>query len=110
MFGSGYTDYYNEGTKIKYLLDVNLLKFVAEDVDYDFGLYNITFLAGETRATFNVTVIDDNIFEDNEKFILNIKPLSNIVTVGEPSRATVTIVDNDGKYFCLNKFPIASCL
>ena len=49
----------------------------------------------------NVSLTDDNIFERNERFMITIDPssLPNNVTVGDPSEATVTIVDNDGKNY-----------
>ena len=52
-----------------------------------------------TRVPFNVSLIDDIIYEGNEDFTLTIDPssLPTGVTVGNPDQATVTIVDNDGK-------------
>ena len=49
---------------------------------------------------FDIPVNDDNIFEDNEDFMLTIDPTSlppTGVSVGSPDQATVTIVDNDSK-------------
>ena len=68
-------------------------------VDYVSGPYTVTFPAGQTRATFNVPITDDNISEGNENFILTINSssLPTGVTVGDPGQATVTIVDDDGK-------------
>ena len=50
---------------------------------------------------FNVSVTDDHIFERNEIFMITIDPssLPNNVTVGDPSEATVTIMENDGKNY-----------
>ena len=46
---------------------------------------------------FNVSVNDDKLIENNEKFSLNIDPssLPNEVTIGNLGQTTVTIVDND---------------
>ena len=68
-------------------------------MDYGSGTYQVTFTAGTTEASFNVSLTDDNIFERNENFIIIIDPSSppSNVTVGDPSRVTVIIVDNDGK-------------
>ena len=73
-------------------------------MDYGSGSYEVTFTAGTTEASFNVSLTDDNIFESNENFMITIDPssLPNNVTVGEPRRVTVIVVDNDGKYFVLN--------
>ena len=71
-------------------------------MDYTSGPYTVTFPAGQTTATFDVPINDDNILEDNENFILTIDPssLPSNVTIGDPGQATVTIVDdsNDGNY------------
>ena len=68
-------------------------------MDYTSGPYTVTFPAGQTTATFDVPINDDNILEDNENFILTINPssLPSDVTVGSPGQATVTIGDDDGK-------------
>ena len=46
---------------------------------------------------FNVSIIDDNLIESNEKFILHINSssLPNGVTICNPGQTTVTILDND---------------
>ena len=68
-------------------------------MDYGSGPYEVTFTAGTTEASFNVSLTDDNIFESNENFMITIDPssLPNNVTVGEPRRVTVIVVDNDGR-------------
>ena len=68
-------------------------------MDYISGPYTVTFTAGIIHASFNVSLIDDNVFERNENFVLTIHPssLPSNVTVGDPDQVTVTIVDNDGK-------------
>ena len=75
-------------------------------MDYTSGPYTVTFSAGQTTATFDVPINDDNILEDNENFILTISPssLPNNVTVSDPDEATVTIVDDDGKKTVINHF------
>ena len=75
-------------------------------MDYTSGPYTITFPAGQTTATFDVPIYDDNILEDNENFVLTISPLSlpNNVTVNDPDEVTVTIVDDDGKKTVINHF------
>ena len=68
-------------------------------MDYDSGPYIVTFPAGVTTTTFNVSINDDNILEYNENFTLTINscPLPDGVSPGYPKEATVTIVDNDCK-------------
>ena len=55
-----------------------------------------------TSVSFNVTVINDTVLEDNETFLLHIlsSSLSNqglIFTIGVYSEATVRIVDTTSK-------------
>jgi len=70
-------------------------------VDYNSGPYPVTFPAGVTSVTFDVPITDDSILEGNENFMLTVdqSSLSTGVSRGDPSEATVTIVDNDGKEF-----------
>ena len=67
-------------------------------MDYNSGPYTITILAGQTTATFNVPINDDDILEIDENFMLTINSsLPDGITRGTPSEATVTIVDDDRK-------------
>ena len=68
-------------------------------VDYDSGPYTITFTAGNTSASINIPINDDNILEDDEDFMVTIMtgPLPDGVTHGNPGSATVNILDNDRK-------------
>jgi len=75
------------------------LIFIGEGVDYVSGPYNVTIPAGMTRASFNVSIINDSIFEFDENFTLTIISTSHPsnVTMTDPAQTTVTIVDDDGK-------------
>ena len=65
---------------------------------YISGPYSVTFLAGVTSVPFNISINDDNVFEENENFTLTINSsLPTGVMIGNPGQATVTIVDNDSK-------------
>ena len=68
-------------------------------VDYISGPYTVTFPAGQTTATFNVQIIDDDILEGTETFMLNIDETSlpTGITHGIPSKARVIIVNDDCK-------------
>ena len=82
-------------------------------MDYTSGPYTVTFPAGQTTATFDAPINDDNIYEINENFMLTISPssLPSNVIVGDPDEATVTIVDDDGKKTVINHFlPINASL
>ena len=68
-------------------------------MDYTSGPYTVTIPTGQTNATFNVPINDDNILEGNENFMLTIglSLLPDGVLLGDPNQATVTIVDDDRK-------------
>ena len=54
-----------------------------------------------TSVPFDVQIIDDNVIEQEENFTLDIRDISlpDLVARGFP--ATVTIVDNDGRWLYL---------
>ena len=56
-----------------------------------------------TKVSFTVNIIDDNILESNETFQLSINSsaLPNRVTINNPSKVNVTIVDDDRKLLIL---------
>ena len=67
--------------------------------DYEFEPNMIEFIPGITRMGFDVLIIDDNLVEGNETFILSIdeSSLPESVTVDNRNQAIVTIVDDDSK-------------
>jgi len=52
------------------------------------------------RHQFDVSIIDDNVLENNEIFRLNVNGSSLIsgITVGSLHQATIYIVDEDSKF------------
>ena len=72
-----------------------MVYYAIIDVDYTSGPYIVTFTPGDTSVAFTVTLLDDNIFERDENFTLNILP-SDSFNSGNGT-AIVTIVDNDGE-------------
>ena len=67
------------------------------DVDYYSGPYNISFPIGSTNASFDITIIDDGVLEDDEMFNISITSITNGHIVGTPAVATVTIIDTTSK-------------
>ena len=69
-------------------------------MDYTSGPYTVTFPAGQTTATFSISINDDDIVEGDENFMLTIDPssLPPNVTRGTPAETTVTIVNDDRKW------------
>ena len=59
----------------------------------------VSFPAGENRATFDVSITDDDQLEDRESFFVTIFDLSVPlgVTLGYCDNATVNILDDDSK-------------
>ena len=62
----------------------------------------MTFPAGVTSVSLDITINNDNLLEGNETFVLTITNLfSNeegfAVTTGDHDKATVTIIDTTSK-------------
>ena len=66
-------------------------------MDYDSGPHTVTFPAAKTLVTFNISITDDDILEENENFTLTINVGSSSLRVGLFCCTAVTIVDNDCK-------------
>ena len=68
--------------------------------DYTTGPYHVTFTAGRTSVSLNISITQDNILEDPEYFTLTIKSTALLhsrgVQVGHGSfgQATVFITDD----------------
>jgi len=77
---------------------LQIFNIVGGDIDYKSGPYEVRIPTGQTSVQFTVNIIDDNILEGNEIFILTIDPSSipSDIAAGNPNQTTVTIVDNDG--------------
>ncbi|XP_015997430.1 sodium/calcium exchanger 1 isoform X12 [Rousettus aegyptiacus] len=80
--------------------------------DYEFTEGTVVFKPGETQKEIRVGIIDDDIFEEDENFlvhlsnvkvsseasedgILEANHISSLACLGSPSTATVTIFDDD---------------
>ena len=75
---------------------------ILGDVDYNSGPYNVTFPIGSTNASFDITIINDGVFEFDEIFNISITSITNDRIVGStPAVATVTIIDTTSKYIIL---------
>lgn len=55
---------------------------------------------GENEKTVNISIIDDDMYEDDETFVVMLKNPTNeddsSIKLGEKDLATVTITDEDG--------------
>ena len=65
-----------------------------------------------TSTLFDVSINDDNIFENNETFdlVINTFSLPSNVTVGDSNRATVTIMNDDGKHISIIQYLSLMCM
>ena len=75
------------------------VKYLGKDEDYVSGPYFVKLTAGMTHFPFEVSIVDDDKWEENENFFLTIdeSSLPCNVTVGNQHKSTVTILDDDGK-------------
>ncbi len=68
--------------------------FASSRCDYISALGTLKFAAGETSKTISILIIDDSYLEGPETFNVSLSNASS-ATLGTPSNATVTIIDND---------------
>ena len=73
--------------------------YITGGEDYEAGPYTVIIPAGMASVFFNVSIINDEIYEGNETFslVVNVTSLPLNVTVGDPNQATVTVFNDDGK-------------
>ena len=76
---------------------VLLLYIIGGGGDYHSGPHNVIFPIGSTTASFNITIKDDSVLEDDEVFNVSIISITNGHIVGNPAVATVTIIDTSSK-------------
>ena len=55
----------------------------------------LTFAPGMLLDCFNVSIIDDDLYENPEEFFANITSTDTQVTIS-PMTTVITIIDNDG--------------
>ena len=79
-------------------MKISVYNFTGGGVDYNSGPYNVTIPAGQISVPFDVLINDDNVFEENEEFLLTIDQSSSLngVIIGSPNVAVVIIQDDDG--------------
>ena len=70
--------------------------YIGDGYDYVSGPYSVTILAGQTTVSFDVSIIDDNIYEEREQFDVHIEQISTLsgVHIGSSYIATVVIADD----------------
>ena len=63
--------------------------------DYGIALGTISFAPGDTTKTITLLITEDEFVEGDEQFTLNLFNPTGAATLAEPSRTTITIVDDD---------------
>ena len=83
---------------------INHYTLLTGGEDYTSGLYSVTFTAGGTVALLTIPINDDETFEGNENFtlIIDSSSLPSDVTIINPSRTTVTIIEDEGNKMMIN--------
>ena len=67
----------------------------ASTDDYSDVPASVTFTSGDRSETFTVTATDDNLDDDGESLTLRFGTLPNGVSAGNPTTATVDLLDDD---------------
>ena len=67
------------------------------------GSFNVTFTAGENSTKFSVSIVNDMMLENDEKFrlVIDNSSLPDGVTIGNHGTTVVTILNDDGKCIAL---------
>ena len=91
------------------ITNISIDNVIGGGVDYSSGPYNITISAGITRMTFNVSINNDNMLEDNEEFslIINDASLPSCV-ITNSSGSTTVIIRNDDSEFSMTVLTVIS--
>ena len=79
------------------LLMCNCYSCSGGGIDYFSGPYTIQIPAGIRIVPFNISIVNDMLLENIERFVLNIINLPSGIIRGDHYQATVIIFDDDGK-------------
>ena len=77
-----------------------LLYFLTAGEDYSFSSQVVTIPASSepSEICFDIDIIDDDVVEQNEEFLVSFQlPVGTDAVAGPTSTTTVTIEDNDGR-------------
>lgn len=89
---------------VHWLLLIFIDYYITGGVDYESGPYTASIPAGDTSGSFDVRIIDNNIFEEDETFTLTIREssLPSLIMPMLMCRLEVTIVDDDCEFTILH--------
>ena len=79
------------------LLNFLYYTYLVEECDqFSETTYEVIFSNGTTTVTFSINITNDDIYEGDESFTLQIQDsLPALVTLGEPNIATVIIQEDE---------------
>ena len=78
----------------------------AVNADYDIPIRTVTFVpGGPARQEVTVLIVNDQVVESTETFLVQLSPVGNKVVLGSPDKTRVYIEDDDGKYLFLSPTP-----
>ena len=74
--------------------------------DYQISSYTITLMDGQRDAVVPIRIINDDLPEFNESFVIRLEEssLTGGATLGFPRECTVTILENDYPYGLFGMF------
>lgn len=77
-------------------VDYSPFQFAATPkVDFDGGSGTLEFANGETQKSFELTIVEDNIYEGNETFTLQLSQVRGGGFIGNSDKMTITILENE---------------
>jgi len=90
----------NKFASIIILLFTSFL-FTVECDQFRATPFDVNFPNGTTLATFSINIINDDIYEEDETFTLDIlNSFPSFVVLGDPSTATVVIQEDEDRKLC----------
>ena len=81
------------------------IQYTGDD-DYVSGPFNVTVPAGSINVSFNIPIINNNVYEDNERFTVTINPytLPSRIHQQHNCMLVVIIMDDDRKFDCTSNY------
>ncbi len=76
-------------------VDVVFSNQTATELDYTPKPLRVTFMPYETLKTLSIPIINDQLFEGDETFVVSLANPSHNALIGPKNKTTVTIVDDD---------------
>ena len=82
---------------------IAMFVFIPDEDDYNLVGQDVTFTSGTVNSgseCTNIEIIDDEDFETDQDFQVNISSITPSIASGTGDVASVTIQDNNGNFCC----------